>query len=382
MLGRKNVNIGDFFVLQGDFGTENLSLQSFYFELFFICFVMIKSVKTLLFVVMLCLSVTVMAKSAGRDYWIDRYLSVSYPLRSIKVNSSFGARKDPFTGEQSTHSGLDLQAHYEEVYSMFDGSIEQIGSDPRSGNYVILRHGSYTVSYCHMSRITVRKGEEVIAGAPVGISGNSGRSTGPHLHITCKYKGEFRDPYTLLVYIKEVRAEAVTALGGRNRDNKFQVRNVGKINQNAFFNKYANAAMDQQQRYGIPASVILAQMAYESYYGQSTLAVTGNNFFGIKCTRDWIKSGKPYSVHDDDRKDEKFCNYASAKESIEHHSRLLMSNRYKRCRRFSATDYHNWLVGIKAAGYATYPGYVRTLENMIKRYKLYLYDRLAQKAFL
>ena len=140
--------------------------------------------------------------------------------------------------------------------------------------------------------------------------------------------------------------------------------------------------MDQQQRYGIPASVILAQMAYESYYGQSTLAVTGNNFFGIKCTRDWIKSGKPYSVHDDDRKDEKFCNYASAKESIEHHSRLLMSNRYKRCRRFSATDYHNWLVGIKAAGYATYPGYVRTLENMIKRYKLYLYDRLAQKAFL
>lgn len=221
MLGRKNVNIGDFFVLRGDFGTENLSLQSFYFELFFICFVMIKSVKTLLFVVMLCLSVTVMAKSAGRDYWIDRYLSVSYPLKSIKVNSSFGARKDPFTGEQSTHSGLDLQAHYEEVYSMFDGSIEQIGSDPRSGNYVILRHGSYTVSYCHMSRITVRKGEEVIAGAPVGISGNSGRSTGPHLHITCKYKGEFRDPYTLLVYIKEVRAEAVTALGVRNRDNKF-----------------------------------------------------------------------------------------------------------------------------------------------------------------
>lgn len=341
---------------------------------------MIKSGKTLLFVVMLCLSATVMAQSADRGYWIDRYLSVSYPLKSIKVNSSFGVRKDPFTGEKSTHSGLDLQARYEDVYSMFDGSVEKIGSDSRSGNYVILRHGSYTVSYCHMSRVTVKEGDEVIAGDPVGISGNSGRSTGPHLHVTCKYKGEVRDPYTLLVYIKEVRAEAVAALGGNKSGNKLQVRNVEKINQNAFFNKYANAAMVQQQRYGIPASVTLAQMAYESYYGQSNLALAGNNFFGIKCTKGWIASGKPYSVHDDDRKNEKFCNYASADESIEHHSKLLMSDRYKRCHRFDETDYHNWLVGIKAAGYATAPDYVKTLEGMIKRYKLYLYDRLAQKA--
>ena len=57
-----------------------------------------------------------------------------------------------------------------------------------------------------------------------------------------------------------------------------------------------------------------------------------------------------------------------------------MSDRYKRCHRFPETDYHNWLVGIKAAGYASAPDYVKTLEGMIKRYKLYLYDRLAQKA--
>lgn len=337
---------------------------------------MIKSVKTLLFVVMLCLSATVMAKSADRGYWIDRYLSVSYPLKSIKVNSSFGVRKDPFTGKKSTHSGLDLQARYEEVYSMFDGSIEKIGSDSRSGNYVILRHGSYTVSYCHMSRVTVKEGDEVIAGDPVGISGNSGRSTGPHLHITCKYKGETRDPYTLLVYIKDVRVEAVAALGG-SKD--VRTKDVVKINQKEFFAKYANAAMAQQQQYGIPASVTLAQMALESYYGRSRLALTGNNYFGIKCTRGWIESGKPYSLHDDVKKNEKFCNYASVDESIEHHSKLLMSDRYKRCHRFSETDYHNWLVGIKASGYASAPDYVEKLEGMIKRYKLYLYDRLAQK---
>ena len=73
-------------------------------------------------------------------------------------------------------------------------------------------------------------------------------------------------------------------------------------------------------------------------------------------------------------------NYASVDESIEHHSRLLMGDRYKRCHRYDSTDYHNWLVAIKACGYATAPDYVKKLEGMIKRYKLYLFDRIALKA--
>ena len=88
-----------------------------------------RSAKTLFLVVMFCLSATARAESADRNYWIDRYLSVSYPLKSIKVNSKFGVRKDPFTGEKSSHSGLDLQAHYEEVYSMFDGFVEKINKN-------------------------------------------------------------------------------------------------------------------------------------------------------------------------------------------------------------------------------------------------------------
>ena len=334
-----------------------------------------KSMSALFIVVVLCLSRPVSAQT-DRSYWIDRYLSVSYPLKSVKVNSSFGMRKDPFTGEKCLHSGLDLEAHYEEVYSMFDGSVEKVGSDSRSGMYVILRHGVYTVSYCHMSRISVREGDELIAGDPVGISGNSGRSSGPHLHITCKYKGDVRDPNTLLIYIREVRSEAVAFLGGKN----VEMKSLSRHGRNAFYQKYADVAMLQQRLYGIPASVTLVQMAYESNYGLSELALLGNNFFGIKCSRDWLASGKPYSVHDDDRKNEKFCNYASVAESIEHHSHLLMSDRYKRCRRFKPTDYHNWLVGIKASGYATAPDYVKKLEGMIKHYKLYLFDRMANKA--
>ena len=347
---------------------------------------MMRSVLALILGVIFCLTASAKSGPSGRDYWIERYLSVSYPLKSVKVSSHFGKRKDPFTGEVSHHSGLDLQAHYEEVYSMFDGIVENVGSDSRSGNYIILRHGEYTVSYCHLSKVTVRKGDDVIAGDPVGYTGSTGRSTGPHLHITCKYKGETRDPYNLLLYIKDVREEAVNALGGnkggaRKKGGKKQVaKRAVEINQDEFFNKYANAAMEQQQRYGIPASVTLAQMAYESFWGQSTLATAGNNFFGIKCSREWLAAGKPYSLHNDDKPNEKFCNYASVDESIEHHSRLLMGDRYKRCHRYDSTDYHNWLVAIKACGYATAPDYVKKLEGMIKRYKLYLFDRIALKA--
>ena len=160
----------------------------------------------ILCVILLCLSVQ--AWATDRDFWIQRYLSVSYPLKHVKVNSPFGTRRDPFTGAKASHNGLDLKAYYEEVYAMFDGKVKKVGADPRSGNYVVLQHGEYTISYCHLSKVRVSEGDDLIAGDVVAISGNTGRSTGSHLHITCRYKGALTDPYTLLIYIGDVRAEA------------------------------------------------------------------------------------------------------------------------------------------------------------------------------
>lgn len=327
------------------------------------------------FFLLFCYSTTFADEGNDRNYWVDRYLSVCYPLKKMTVTSNYGSRRDPFTGKKTFHSGMDLKANKEEVYCMFDGVVQKIGSDNRSGLYVILRHGEYTVSYCHLSQVKCSVDDRLFAGDLVGISGNTGRSTGPHLHITCKYKGESRNPVVLINYIKEVRKEAVVALGG-NVDRE----NASRMSENDFLNRYAGVAMTQQQRYGIPASVILAQMAYESGWGNSALARSGNNFFGIKATREWLAEGRPYSRHNDDKPNEAFCNYDSPEESIEHHSRLLMSKRYSRCRRYESTDYHNWLVAIKAAGYATAPDYVRKLEGIIKRHKLYLYDRQALRA--
>ena len=134
---------------------------------------------------------------------ISSYPSITYPLKSIKVTSPYGYRRDPFTSKLSWHNGLDLRAKNEPIYAMMDGIVEKVGYDNRSGNYVTLRHGNYHVSYCHLSSIIVRKGESVFPGIIVGVTGNTGRSTGSHLHLTCKKDGKSINPTILLNLIEK-----------------------------------------------------------------------------------------------------------------------------------------------------------------------------------
>lgn len=129
--------------------------------------------------------------------WTSSYSSITYPLKSIKITSPYGYRRDPITGKQSWHNGLDLRAKNEPAYSMMEGIVEKIGYDSRSGNYVTLKHGNYHVSYCHLSSIIVRKGEYVYPGIIVGVTGDTGRSTGSHLHLTCKKNGKSINPAIL-----------------------------------------------------------------------------------------------------------------------------------------------------------------------------------------
>lgn len=137
--------------------------------------------------------------------WIQQYLSVSYPLDRMVVNSPYGWRRDPFTGKQKLHNGIDFHARNNEVYAMMEGEVIKAGYDKRSGNYVTIRHGNYTVSYCHLSKVLVRKMAVVMPGEIVAITGNTGRSTGPHLHLSAKYKGKYINPNILLDFIKETK---------------------------------------------------------------------------------------------------------------------------------------------------------------------------------
>lgn len=119
---------------------------------------------------------------------IARYLSVCYPLSHTKINFPYGYRKDPFTGKKKFHNGIDLYARSAKVYAMMSGKVLNVGQDKVSGKYVTLQHGSFTVSYCHLSWVSVSKGQLVKVGEVVGITGNTGRSTGEHLHITIRQK--------------------------------------------------------------------------------------------------------------------------------------------------------------------------------------------------
>ncbi|MBS5612434.1 MAG: M23 family metallopeptidase, partial [Bacteroides sp.] len=150
----------------------------------------------------------------SKKLWIDRYLSVSYPLQRIRITSPYGYRKDPFTGKRKFHGGIDLHARGEQVLAMMEGVVVKVGQDKTSGKYVTLRHGNYTVSYCHLSRVLAAKGTVVRPRDAVGITGSTGRSTGEHLHVTCKLNGKNINPSVLFDYIKSMQQECVSALAG------------------------------------------------------------------------------------------------------------------------------------------------------------------------
>lgn len=140
--------------------------------------------------------------------------------------------------------------------------------------------------------------------------------------------------------------------------------------------QYAEYAMEQMRRYGIPASVTLAQGILESSNGQSRLARNENNHFGIKATPAWIAGGGRYGVYTDDQPNEKFCSYDNAGDSYEHHSRFLKENsRYARCFALAPDDYKGWTQGIEKAGYATGGKYAESLQRIIEQNGLQQYDR-------
>ena len=139
-----------------------------------------------------------------------------------------------------------------------------------------------------------------------------------------------------------------------------------------YVSKYDYVAKNNMKKYGIPASIILAQGILESGAGRGTLCVNANNHFGIKCHNDWTGE-KVY--HDDDSEQECFRKYKLASESFDDHSLFLTSRgRYATLFKLEKDDYKAWAKGLRAAGYATDPKYPEKLIGLIERYDLAKYD--------
>jgi len=145
-----------------------------------------------------------------------------------------------------------------------------------------------------------------------------------------------------------------------------------KITSEEYIKKYQGLAISQMKKYGVPASIILAQGLLESGSGNSTLAVKANNHFGIKCHKTWTG---PRIYHDDDAKGECFRKYRSPEKSYHDHSEFLRgARRYAFLFDLNPTDYKGWARGLKKAGYATDPQYPQKLIRIIEEYKLYTLD--------
>jgi LysM repeat protein len=124
----------------------------------------------------------------------------AWPCRRSRISSGFGYRKDPFTGQRAFHSGIDLASGYgARVNASMDGVVTYAGWMGGYGKLVVIRHsGNYTTRYGHLSSILVRKNRRVRQGQQIGYTGNTGRSTGPHLHFEVRKNGKPLNPIKII----------------------------------------------------------------------------------------------------------------------------------------------------------------------------------------
>ncbi len=141
----------------------------------------------------------------------------------------------------------------------------------------------------------------------------------------------------------------------------------------AYVNRFKDVARSEMLKYGIPASITLAQGLIESNAGESRLSRENNNHFGMKCFSKSCGKGHCSNFTDDSHKDF-FRKYNTCWESFRAHSVLLTGKRYRGLRKHG-TNYKEWARGLKKAGYATDKRYAEKLIHIIEELDLHTYDK-------
>ena len=141
-----------------------------------------------------------------------------------------------------------------------------------------------------------------------------------------------------------------------------------------YIEHFTKTAVGEMDKYGIPASISMAQAIIESRSGTSILAVKNNNHFGVKCFSKTCPDGHCSNFTDDHHKDF-FRKYPGSWQSWREHSEFLMKNSYKRLLKYGK-NYRSWAVGLREIGYATDQTYDKKLIAVIERYDLQKLDDL------
>jgi murein DD-endopeptidase MepM/ murein hydrolase activator NlpD len=151
--------------------------------------------------VVLMHAVPVRAVPAGTQrYELGPSLPGHWPLGDIEGFVTRGRVGEGNTQDGEAHEGIDIAAPIgTPIRASGGGTVEAAGADPAYGMFVLLRHpDGYETMYGHASRVLVREGDTVSAGVVIGLTGNSGRSTAPHLHFEVRRQGQSLDPLTLV----------------------------------------------------------------------------------------------------------------------------------------------------------------------------------------
>lgn len=127
-------------------------------------------------------------------------LPTAMPITADHVGSVFGRRVDPILGVGAVHEGIDFVADVgTPVYASAGGVVQTAESHPQYGNLIEIDHGNdFSSRYAHLSKISVKPGQIIKRGQLIAASGNTGRSTGPHLHFEVRFKGVAQNPARFL----------------------------------------------------------------------------------------------------------------------------------------------------------------------------------------
>ena len=122
------------------------------------------------------------------------------PINADHIGSGFGTRVDPIAGVGALHEGIDFVADTgTRVQAAAGGVVTVAEFHPQYGNMVEIDHGNdFSSRYAHLSRLEVKQGQVAKRGQQIGLSGNTGRSTGPHLHFEVRYRGAAQNPVRFL----------------------------------------------------------------------------------------------------------------------------------------------------------------------------------------
>jgi len=128
--------------------------------------------------------------------YLTRLIPNGKPLKFSRISTGFGFRIHPVTKRKQLHSALDLVADIgTKIFAPADGVVVYAGKKRFYGNFLLIRHGlGFSTAYGHLHRIGVKNGDYVKKGQLVALSGNTGRSTGAHLHYEIRYLSKWVDP--------------------------------------------------------------------------------------------------------------------------------------------------------------------------------------------